>query len=369
MSSRLLACLRPATQEATPRTETRLAAHQHLVSLVQGRHQPVEGGGGVLLAVAAALRAQTYAGPWQELDLSASGTDLLLLEAAGSSLESSVLADLVGLLIDHGASPAAFDGRAIVVAVQAGHPQVAEALLARCGGGAAAVGGMALLPLLQDAISTPAFAPGLAGGQVGVRELQSQLHKICASRTGYELLEVLGSGQPLVLVPAQLTGRSLGLFMQLQALRRTAVVLQLLVQYGAAPVSAEQEGVPGMPREVWEHLREAATAWPSSWSQAVHCRYHPSFRAAARELLLAARRGITVASPAVGECSGAGTCIVGTACSAAERAECRIQQDQDRTRSQQEGAEQGRVFQLPPLVVEQVIRLMAARQRDWVQPG
>lgn len=166
-----------------------------------------------------------------------------------------------------------------------------------------------------------------------------------------------------------LTCRSLGLFMQLQALRRTAVVLQLLVQYGAPPVSAEQEEVPGMPREVWEHLQEAATAWPSSWSQAAHCRYHPSFRAAARELLLTARRGITVTSPAVGECSGPGTCIVVSACSAAERAGWRIQEDQDRTRPQQEGPEQGRVFQLPPLVVEQVIRLMAARQRDWLQPG
>jgi hypothetical protein len=172
-----------------------------------------------------------------------------------------------------------------------------------------------------------------------------------------------------------LTCRSLGLFMQLQALRRTAVVLQLLVQYGAPPVSAEQEAVPGMPREVWEHLREAATAWPSTWSQAAHCRYHPSFRAAARELLLTARRGITVTSPAVGECSGPGTCIVGSACSAAERAGWRSREDQDRTRPQQErrreqeGAEQGRVFQLPPLVVEQVIRLMAARQRDWLQPG
>jgi hypothetical protein len=108
---------------------------------------------------------------------------MLLLEAAGSSLECSTAVDLAGLLIDHGANPAAFEGRAIVVAVQAGCPQVAEALLARCGDGAAAVGGMALLPLLQDAISTPAFSPGLAGGQVGVHRLRSVLLKVAASQT------------------------------------------------------------------------------------------------------------------------------------------------------------------------------------------
>lgn len=145
--------------------------------------------------------------------------------------------------------------------------------------------------------------------------------------------------------------------MQLQAVQRTAAVLELLVAAGAPPVPAEQQCIPMLSPEAWQFLRLAATAWPQQWSQGAHRQYHASFRAGARALLLAARRGF-VAPPCSGADDGGEQASRPSGTSVERGGMPEVRQRPP-----------PREYHLPPLVIERVVQLMAQRQRDWVQPS
>ena len=160
---------------------------------------------------------------------------------------------------------------------------------------------------------------------------------------------------------------------------RTAVVLRELVAAGAPPVPADQEGVPGLAPEVWEVLREAATAWPQRWSQLAHPRYHATFKAAARALLLAEHRGFSVPaagsgtskSGSSGDDSSSSSAGGGLAPPQAHGQQLQPQQHDCAQQERQDCAQQQElpevVYHLPPLGVQHIIQRMAARQSDWVR--
>ncbi|KAL4424229.1 hypothetical protein ABPG75_001530 [Micractinium tetrahymenae] len=271
--------------------------------------------------------------------------------------------------MDHGADPAALEGQAIVAAAQAGRLAVAEALLAGCCRGAQAVGGLALLPLLQDAVSSPALppmwqAPIDSPAIQGLRWLLAQMptDHVCARRLVFSGLEGLWLGEAgghavLVGVFSSLSQR-----MRQATLERTSELLALLVEAGAPPVAVQREGVPGLSPRAWVALRPAATAWPDGgWSRAAHRRYHRAFRAAARELLLVAHRGFALPTP--GQASAKGQ-IVGDGGSSMHGA--RSSRGSDGNTPQKAHDARCTCYHLPPLAVERAISLAAERQSDWV---